>query len=396
VAHHHGAYQVIDVTGTLTVGIVGSQDRRLDELVEAAGLRPAPLRLEELTSLAQPGSSQPAVVILDLRERPVLPPVVAALRRQHPTTGVIIVAATLEPALMLEAMRAGVSELVTAPLAAAEVHAALSRMISQGAPTSAGQVFALLGAKGGVGTTTIAVNVATSLAMVEPGGTILIDLHLAYGDAAIFLGTEPRYSVIDALENVHRLDKSFLRGLVGQTRGGLSFLGSSDRASSRPVDPATVRTLIEAAAKHYRYVVLDVPRSDNVMLDVLEPASRIVIVANQELATVRAATRVAATLRQRYGKGRVSVVVSRFDKLADIGEDDVSRVLGSRVSHTFPSNYRLALDALNAGRPVVLDNHNKLAAALAGFAQSLIDVPVEKPSVEQRPSGFLGRLTGRR
>ena len=169
-----------------------------------------------------------------------LPPIVAALRRQHPTTGVIIVAATLEPALMLEAMRAGVTELVTAPLAAPEVHAALARMISPTAPTAGGgQVFALLGAKGGVGTTTIAVNVATSLAMIEPGATLLIDLHLAYGDAAIFLGVEPRFSVVDALENVHRLDKSFLRGLVGQTRGGLSFLGSSDRSSSRPVDPAT-------------------------------------------------------------------------------------------------------------------------------------------------------------
>jgi pilus assembly protein CpaE len=353
------------------------------------------MRLEELAALTQPGASQPAVVILDLRERPVLPPIVAALRRQHPTTGVIIIAAALEPALMLEAMRAGVTELVTAPLTAPEVHAALSRVVSSGAPTSAGQVFALLGAKGGVGTTTIAVNVATSLAQIEPGSTILIDLHLAYGDAAIFLGTEPRYSVLDALENVHRLDKSFLRGLVGQTKGGLAFLGSSDRASSRPVDPATVRALIEAAAKYYRYVVLDVPRSDGVMLDVLEPASRIVIVANQELATVRAATRVSATLRQRYGKNRVSVVVSRFDKLADIGEDDVARVLGSRVSHTFPSNYRLALDALNSGRPVVLDNHNKLAAALSGFARSLIDAPVEA-TVEQRSTGIFGRLTGRR
>ena len=175
---------------------------------------------------------------------------------------------------------------------------------------------------------------------------------------------------------MHRLDQRFFRGLVSHTRGGLDFLGSSDRASSRPVDAAAVRALVETASRHYRYVVLDVPRSDGVMLDVLEPASRIVIVANQELATVRAATRVAATLRQRYGKDRVSVVVSRFDKLADIGEDDVERVLGSRVAHTFPSNYRLALDALNAGRPVVLDNHNKLAAALTGFARSLTEAPV--------------------
>ncbi|HEY7191921.1 MAG TPA: hypothetical protein VH436_35480, partial [Vicinamibacterales bacterium] len=310
----------------MTVGIVGARDRQLEEVVEACGLRPTLLRLDELTMLAQPGSAQPAIVLLDVRERPGLPPAAAALRRQHPTTGVVIVASALDPGLMLEAMRAGVTEFVTVPLTASELQAAISRVVSPHGPTTAGQVFAFLGAKGGVGTTTISVNVATALAQLEAGSTLLIDLHLAYGDAAIFLGTEPRYSVLDALENVHRLDRSFLRGLVGQTRGGLAFLGSSDRASSRPVDSATVRALIEAAAKHYRYVILDVPRSDSVMLDVLEPATRIVIVANQELATVRAATRVAATLRQRYGKGRVSLVMSRYDKLASIGEADVERV----------------------------------------------------------------------
>jgi Flp pilus assembly CpaE family ATPase len=105
---------------------------------------------------------------------------------------------------------------------------------------------------------------------------------------------------------------------------------------------------------------------------------------------------VAATIRQRYGKNRVSVVVSRFDKLADIGESDVERVLGTPVAHTFPSNYRLALDALNAGRPVVLDNHNKLAAALNGFARSLVDSPEAPPTMDPRPAGLLGRLTGRR
>ncbi len=144
------------------------------------------------------------------------------------------------------------------------------------------------------------------------GSTLLIDLHLAYGDAAVYLGTEPRFSVIDALENVHRLDKAFLGGLVGHARAGLSLLASSDRASATPVDSTSVRTLIESAARHYRYVVLDVPRTD-VMIEALEPSSRIVIVANQELATVRAATRLSAALRQRYGKDRLPVVVSRFD-----------------------------------------------------------------------------------
>jgi pilus assembly protein CpaE len=382
------------VQTTLTATLAGSRDRQLEELMQSCGLRVTLSKVEELGSLAQPGAPQPALVILDMRERPSLPPAVGMLRRQHPSTGVVIVAAALEPGLMLEAMRAGVTEFLSAPVTADDLHAAVIRVTAASAPTSSGEVFAFLGAKGGVGTTTVATNVATALAQLAGGSTLLIDLHLAYGDAAVYLGTEPRFSVVDALENVHRLDKAFLGGLVGHAKGGLSLLASSDRASATPVDATRVRGLIEAAGRHYRYVVLDVPRSD-VTLDALEPASRIVIVANQELATVRAATRLAATLRQRYGKDRLAVVVSRFDQHSEIGSADVERVLGSPVAHTFPSNYRVALEALNAGRPVVLDNHNKLAAALTGFAHGLVEAPEEQPAA-RRQTGLFGRLTGRR
>jgi pilus assembly protein CpaE len=382
------------VNTTLTATLAGSRDRQLEELMQACGLRVTISKFEDLASLADPGSSPPALVVLDLRERPGLPPSVAMLRRQHPSTGVVIVAAALEPALMLEAMRAGVTEFLTAPVPLQDLKAAVSRVTAANVPPATGQVFAFLGAKGGVGTTTVATNVATALAQIEKGSTLLIDLHLAYGDAAVYLGTEPRFSVMDALENVHRLDKAFLGGLVGQAKGGLSLLASSDRATATPVDAASVRALIDAAARHYRYVVLDVPRSD-VALEALESAARIVIVANQELATVRAATRLSATLRQRYGKERLAVVVSRFDQQSEIGAADVERVLGSPVAHTFPSNYRVALEALNTGRPVVLDNHNKLAAALTGFARVLIDAGAEPAAARPQPSIF-GRLTGRR
>jgi len=152
--------------------------------------------------------------MLDLRDKPTLPPAVAWLRRQHPAIGVVIVAGALEPALMLDAMRAGVTEFLTIPLTGSELRAAIERVTAKAAPASEGQVFAFLGAKGGVGTATVAVNVATTLAALAAGSTLMIDLHLAYGDAAVFLGTEPRFSVLDAVENVHRLDKSFLSGLA--------------------------------------------------------------------------------------------------------------------------------------------------------------------------------------
>jgi pilus assembly protein CpaE len=379
----------------LTAILVGSRDRQLEELMESCGLRVTLTKTEDLASLAQPGALQPALVLMDLRERPALPQSIGALRRQHPTTGVVIVASTLEPGLMLEAMRAGVTEFLTAPVAAPELQAALSRVIAANAPAATGEIFAFLGAKGGVGTTTVAVNVATALSQIAKGNTLLIDLHLAYGDAAVYLGAEPRFSVVDALENVHRLDKTFLGGLVGQAKAGLALLASSDRASAAAVDSASVRALVEAAARHYRYVVLDVPRSE-VMLEALDPVSRIVIVANQELATVRTATRLSAALRQRYGKDRLTVVVSRFDQQSEIGQGDVERVLGSPVAHTFPSNYRIALDALNAGRPVVLDNHNKLASALTGFARNLVQSDDDEAPAARKQTSLFGRLTGRR
>jgi pilus assembly protein CpaE len=379
----------------MIVNLAGSRDIQLEELLQTSGLRVVPIRFEDLPGLAQPHAPQPTLVVLDMRDKLSLPSAVGSIRRQHPTTGVVIVAPTLEPALMLDAMRAGVTEFLTVPLGLSELQAAISRVTAPVTASAKGEVIAFMGAKGGVGTTTVAVNVATALAQLAGGSTLLIDLHIAYGDAAVFLGTEPRFSVLDALENVARLDKAFLQGLVGHARGNLALLASSDRATATTVDATRIRALVEAAAQHYKYVILDAPRTD-VTIEALEPSSRIVIVANQELATVRAATRLSATLRQRYGKERLTVVVSRYDHQAEIGQEDVEKVLGSPVAHTFPSNYRMALDALNAGRPLVLDNHNKLAAALTGFARGLLTDGAEVRTPAKQGGGLFSRLTGRR
>src|SRR4029453_9888077 len=103
-----------------------------------------------------------------------------------------------------------------------------------------------------------------------------------------------------------------------------------------------------------RFTVLDVPRSDSVALDSLDSATLIVLVVNQELATVRTAARMASTLRQRYGQSRLRLVISRTDRRAEIGPDDVERTVGVEIAHSFPSDYRVALQAMNRGRPTVL------------------------------------------
>ena len=179
-----------------------SSDPQLVQLVRETGVPCVVISAETLATLAHEGAKQPAVLVLDLRQDKRIPSSLTALKRQHPSTGVLLVAAELDPTVLLEAMRAGVNEFVTPPLTVAELQAAIKRLIGSLGTASRGEVFAVMGAKGGVGATTVAVNVASSLAKATPESTLLIDLNVACGDAAVFLGAEPRFSVMDALENV--------------------------------------------------------------------------------------------------------------------------------------------------------------------------------------------------
>jgi pilus assembly protein CpaE len=379
----------------LSITLIGTTDRQLEELLSGSGHRVKAVAPQELLALSQPGAAQPDVVVLDVRASAALPPTLSSLRRQHPGTGIVIVARRMDPALMLEAMRAGVSEWLADPITAQDLAHAVARVTSSRPLSVNGQIFAFVGAKGGVGTTTTAINVAAALAQVVPDEqTLLMDMHLSYGDAAVYLGAEPRFSVADAMENTHRLDESFFESLVVQTKSGVHLLASAERATSG-ADLRRVSTLLQFAMSHYRFTLLDLPRSDASALDALEGVATILIVANQELATVRNAGRMAAALRQRYGKERVRVIVSRYDKQAEIGTEDVARVVGSPVSFNVPSDYRAALQALNKGRPLASDRDTKLAGAFHAIACELAGVKAQPASDDAKGGGLLG-LFGRR
>jgi pilus assembly protein CpaE len=379
----------------LKVALVGSIDRQLDEMLRAAGMKVMAMEIHALTTLAGVSAQQPDVIVLDLRNDQRIPPALAVIRRQHPATGVVIAASALDPTLLLQAMRAGVNELVSDPITQSDMEQAITRVVAQHTTTEVGKVFGFVGAKGGVGTTTVAVNVASILAANSRGTrTLLMDLHQAGGDAAVFLGADPRFSIVDALDNTHRLDPTFFRGLVTHAGSDLDLLASPERAVAGQADASKIRTIIEFASSAYKHTVLDLPRSDGAVLDALDMLSAIVVVVNQELATVKSAGRLAGALRQRYGRERVLVVVTRSDRQADIGHADVERAVGGEIAYTFPSDYRLALQALNKGRPLAFDNHNELSGSLKRFAFQLAGIKTESATPR---AGFLGRLTtGRR
>jgi len=374
-------------------------DPHLMRLLRDTGLPCVTAPREALTGLAHANAAQPAVLVVDLRDQPEFPTELTLVKRQHPATSVLLVVPALDPAIMLAAVRAGVNEILAHPVADAELHTAIKRLVGSQTPAVRGEVYAFVGAKGGVGTTTIAVNVASALAKPGPEATLLVDLNTVCGDAAVFLGLEPRFSVMDALQNVQRLDAAYFGGLVARAKFGLDLLGASSRPATTTFDTGRMRTLLEFASQSYRYTVLDVPRSDASALDALEGTTKIVLVVNQELATVRNASRMATTLRERYGQGRLSLILTRTDRRAEIGLDDVERTVGLEVSHSFPSDYRLALQAMNKGRPIALDPQTELAGSFLAFARTLsgsAEKKVKEGKTRAESQSLFGRLAPRK
>jgi pilus assembly protein CpaE len=351
------------------VGIIGSTDKHIEEMVRSCGMRPLMVEAEQLMG-PTPGVV-PDVVVVDVRTDRRLLSTIASLKRRYPSLGVAIVARALDPELMLEAMRAGVSECIPEPVTLGALEAALGRLGSQRAAPVEGRVFAVVGAKGGVGTTTVAVNLAEALQRVS-GDTLLIDLNVANGDAAVFVNVEPRFTVVEALDNTHRLDESFFRGVVSHTESGLELLAASNRITATPVEPQRVRTLMDFAVRYYNCIVLDVPRTDPTMLDALETASSIFVVVNQELPTVRSAFRLVSKLRQRYGGDRVSLLINRADDKSEISIPDIEKAVNARVKHVFPSDYKTALAAVNKGEPLARSTQGRLPMSFHAFVKTLV------------------------
>ena len=258
---------------------------------------------------------------------------------------------------MLEAMRAGVTECVQEPLTPEALGQAIRRVVSgERQPDTRRSGVRVRRRQGRRRHHDAGGEHRRMLARAARWRVLLIDLHIGHGDAAVLLGVEPRFSVIDALENVHRVDESFFKGLVEKTKAGIDLLGSSDRilpAAHRPAAApraARFRRAHDTATRCWTF------RARTWRCSTSWNASTVVLVTNQELPSLRSAGRLAQTLRTRYGAARVKAVMNRFDRTAEIGARRHRAGHRRHGQALIPSDYRDALvDAMNAGRPVVLD-----------------------------------------
>ena len=316
------------------------------------------------------------------------------LRAAAPGAGIFAVAATADPDLILQAMRAGANEFFTWVPADEPFHSAMRRLTArretvQGSKPSS-TTFVFFGSKGGVGTTTMAVNCAVEIARLAKRPTVIVDLKPGLGEAGLFLGVRPRYSVLDALDNLHRLDREFLRELVTKHKSGLEILAGSDNFD-RPgaADAGVIEDLFRLLTKQYEYLLIDAGSQINsCAVAALYSADRIFLIVSPDVPSIRNAQRLLERMRELGASGdRIRLLLNRAAEPYPITPKQIEHALGHPIHCAFPSDYKAVSAALNSGVPLTMAGNSDIATQFDRFTRQLVDsqtAPAE--------TGRLGRL----
>jgi pilus assembly protein CpaE len=319
------------------------------------------------------------------------------LRAAAPGAGIFAVAMSAEPDLILESMRAGANEFFTWPPVDETFNGAVRRTAARressvGARPSA-MTLVFFGVKGGAGTTTAAVNCGVELARLSKRPTVIVDLKPGLGEVALFLGVRPRYSVLDAIDNLHRLDREFLRELVVKHKSGLEILAGSDQFD-RPgaADSSPMEELFRLLARQYEYIIVDAGSQINsTATSALYTGDTIFLVANPDVPSIRNAQRILDRVRQLGACGeRVRVLLNRAAEPYPIPPKQIEAALGHPIHHTFPSDYKTVSTALNSGVPLALAGSSDIAAQFDRFTRAILDPSVPHSAAEPQKTRMPG------
>ncbi|HVG55885.1 MAG TPA: AAA family ATPase [Vicinamibacterales bacterium] len=359
------------------VGMLLSQDDVFHTHVGAM-LRGGPV---PMTVTAEgPGSRKADLFIIDARQDPSAAIARAeSLRASSATSAVFVVAREPNPDLILQSMRAGANEFFTYPPPEDTFYEALRRTAAR--RNAAGQghsatTIVFFGAKGGAGTTTMAVNCAVELARLSGQRTIIVDLKPGLGEVGLFLGVRSRYTLVDALDNMHRFDAEFLRELVAKHKSGLEILAGSDNFD-RPGsgDGAALEDIVRHLQNEYEYVVVDAGAQINAGVSAsLFAADMIGLVANPDVPSIRNAQRLLDRVRQMGASvDRVRLLLNRAAEPFPIPPAQIEAAVGHPIDHMFPSDYKTVSAALNSGVPLALTGSTPLAAQFDSFTRRLLE-----------------------
>ncbi len=351
-----------------------------NELREFSSYPPSP---DEVNRLLE---QQYDIVVIDLDSDPEYALELVENISSSGAITVMVYSEKSDPDLLVRCMRAGAREFLTLPfdgnlVAEALVRAAARRPVNKASKKAAGRLLTFLGAKGGAGATTLACNFAVALAQDPNQKTLLIDLDLPLGDAALNLGIAAEYSTINALQSTSRLDASFLSQLIVKHSSGVSVLAAPGKFIPYEASDEAIDRLLEVARQDFDNVVVDWgSRLDFTGTAVLRESTAIYLVTQAGIPELRNSNRLISQFFTGAGP-RLEIVINRYEpRSMGVGDEHIAKALTRPAQWKIPNDYPAVRKMQINATPLTLGDSpiSRLIKQMARAATGQSETPATK------------------
>ncbi len=310
-----------------------------------------------------------------------LPEWLETLPTSLPHTAVLLCSESMDPEFLLTAMRLGVREVVSLPLNQEELEKALQRIRASKKRLLemsgvSGKMLVITGNKGGVGATTVAVNLSLALSRVQAERVVLVDLGRPYPDVGNFLDRESMYTLFDLIQNQENLDHIFMEKIVQPYEKNLALVhGISDFHDQDNINLEGLKKVFSLLKSRYRWVVVDLSHwLDELFLQVVQDCDQVLMLLELSVPDLRNLGHLWPLLRNwDQVQEKVKLVVNRYDRSNGLSLSNLQQVIKQKAFFTLPSDYQHINEAINRGIPLVgVAPKSKLWSGLEELAHRLV------------------------
>jgi pilus assembly protein CpaE len=310
----------------------------------------------------------------------------ARLNRLNPSACIVACSTFQEPSpdLLMEAMRSGVREFVSQPVDPMVLREVLERMLKQrGMPQAdVEKLLVIMGAKGGVGTTTVAVNLSVQLARAASKRTLLLDFGRPLGHAALLLDLETRFSFRAAVESLDRLDSSLLSGLLAIHKSGVQVLAGASHADEWDrITPTALARVINVGQSGFDFAVADLgSMCSSEWIPVLRLARLVIMVTETNVPSLWSLERQLSLLRSvGIDSGRIRLAANRWHRADEEPLKAFEKRVKMPIAVRLPNDYQQVSKAVNMGTALSRGQNDHLVQKFRNMAEDIAGIPREAP-----------------